>query len=391
MQNIHCILPRNFAAMAGLYIHIPFCKQACHYCDFHFSTNTDAKSEMLQALSAELVMQKEYLGAEDLRTIYFGGGTPSLLNKKELASLLQVVRQNFVTHPRAEITLEANPDDLTKSKLEDLRTIGINRLSIGIQSFQDNVLAYFNRAHTSLDVARCLADARHAGFDNISVDLIYGIPDLKDDDWLRNIRTALSYGPEHVSAYSLTVEEKTVFGKRQARGQLIPAPEEDVARQFELLMAEMMQAGYEHYEISNFSRPGKRSRHNTSYWEQKPYLGVGPSAHSYDGQTRQYNVSNNALYIKSVNMGKVPFERELLSRETLINEYIMTRLRTSDGLSLSRLSTAHGFNLVERHRPYLEQLIRLGKIVVDGDILRLSDQGKLLADKISADLFVIGE
>jgi oxygen-independent coproporphyrinogen-3 oxidase len=385
------ILRRNFATMAGIYFHIPFCKQACHYCDFHFSTNTGAKGDMLKALLVELEMQKEYLGGEEIETIYFGGGTPSLLDPEELALILQTVRQNFTTAAGAEITVEANPDDLTGTNLAGLRAIGVNRLSIGIQSFQDDMLAYFNRAHTSHDVVRCLADARHAGFDNISIDLIYGIPGLNNDDWLRNIRTALSYEPEHVSAYALTIEERTVFGKRHARGQLTPLPEEEVAIHFELLMSEMSQAGYEHYEISNFSRPGKRSRHNTSYWEQKPYLGIGPSAHSYNGTTRQNNVANNALYIKSVNAGQVPFERESLTRETLINEYIMTRLRTSDGLNLSHLSVAHGFDLLEHHRPYLEQLVRLGKLFIAGDVLRLTDQGKLLADKISADLFVIAE
>ena len=223
------------------------------------------------------------------------------------------------------------------------------------------------------------------------MDLIYGVPGLSDSEWTEEIQRALSFKPEHVSAYALTIEEKTVFGRRHAKGQLTPAPEEDVARQFEKLMEQMANAGYEHYEISNFALPGRRSQHNTSYWEQKPYLGVGPSAHSYDGKTRQHNVANNTLYIKSITEGRVPFERENLSRETLINEYIMTRLRTSDGLRLSYLISKLGFNLLDQHRAYLQQMVKLGKVRIDGDVLRLSDQGKLLADKISADLFVISE
>jgi oxygen-independent coproporphyrinogen-3 oxidase len=377
--------------MAGLYIHIPFCRQACYYCDFHFSTNTDQRSEMIASLVKEMAIQKQYLGNQPVETIYLGGGTPSLLDDTELAAILSGARENFLVDTDAEVTVEANPDDLSPSRLEGLKNSGVNRLSIGIQSFQDEALTFFNRAHSAAESLRCLADARKAGFTNISIDLIYGIPCQDDNLWRDNIAQACSFSPEHISAYALTIEEKTVFGRRHARGQLPIMTEDQVAFQFELLMEEMKARGYEHYEISNFSRPGRRSRHNTSYWEQKPYLGIGPSAHSYDGRSRQHNVANNSLYIKSIGGGTVPFERELLSRETLVNEYIMTRLRTSDGLNLSRLKADHGFDLLEHHRLYIAQLTGLGKIRIEGEVLLLTSSGKLLADKISSDLFVISE
>jgi oxygen-independent coproporphyrinogen-3 oxidase len=377
--------------MAGLYIHVPFCRQACYYCDFHFSTNTTYRPEMIASLVTEMRLQQAYLSGEPLETIYFGGGTPSLLDENELTAIVAAVRECFTVESDAEITVEANPDDLTTDKLKTLSRIGVNRLSIGIQSFHDAALTFFNRAHNAADSSRCLSDAREAGFTNISIDLIYGIPGQGDRIWRENIAKACSFSPEHISAYALTIEEKTVFGRRYARGQFTPTTEEQVATQFELLMEEMRGRGYEHYEISNFSRPGWRSRHNTSYWEQKPYLGIGPSAHSYDGRSRQHNVANNSLYINSIGAGKVPFEREVLSRETLVNEYIMTRLRTSDGLDLSRLKAVHGFDLLEHHRPYIAQLTSLGNIKIEGDTLRLTNPGKLLADKISSDLFVISE
>jgi oxygen-independent coproporphyrinogen-3 oxidase len=377
--------------MAGLYIHIPFCKQACHYCDFHFSTLTDQRYEMVQSMITELEIRKSYLADAPLETIYFGGGTPSILDTKQLESILAASRRLFHVVPEAELTVECNPDDLSPSILRQLVTLGVNRLSIGIQSFDDAVLKYFNRAHNSAESLKCISEARAAGFENISIDLIYGIPGQDSDAWLKNIRKATALEPEHISAYALTIEEKTVFGRKYAKGQLTPLPEEHVAAQFELLMLEMEAAGYEHYEISNFAKPGRRSKHNTSYWEQKPYLGIGPSAHSYDGTSRQFNVANNSLYIKSIREGRIPFEKESLGRETLINEFIMTSLRTSGGLDLEKLKELHGFDLLAAHGSYVDTLVRLGKVGIAGNIMKLSNQGKLLADKISSDLFVITE
>jgi oxygen-independent coproporphyrinogen-3 oxidase len=352
---------------------------------------TDLREEMVQSLLAELGIQKDYLGDAPLETIYFGGGTPSILDAKQLESILEAARQLFKVLPDAEITIECNPDDLSPSTLKQLKDLGVNRLSIGIQSFDNSVLTYFNRAHTAKDSLNCVSEARRAGFENISIDLIYGIPGQGIDAWLKNVQNAIKLSPEHVSAYALTIEEKTVFGRRYAKGLLQVLPEERVAEQFELLMREMDAAGYEHYEISNFAKRGRRSRHNTSYWEQKPYLGIGPSAHSYDGASRQFNISNNSLYIKSIGQGRIPFEKELLGREALINEYIMTRLRTSGGLDLARLKELHGFDLLAAHRDYIDGLVRLGKVGIAGNVIRLSNQGKLLADKISSDLFVISE
>jgi len=377
--------------MAGLYIHVPFCKQACSYCDFHFSTQLDARSSLIGALLKELELQRDYLEGEQLRTIYFGGGTPSLLTREETGDVLTSINRYYTVTPGAEVTLEANPDDLSPDKLAQLRELGVNRLSIGVQSFDDSVLRYFNRGHSSKQAYECIDDARRAGFDNISIDLIYGIPGAGHDNWLRDINTALRLDPEHISAYALTIEEKTVFGRRAAKGQLTPMPEESVATQFEMLMSEMAASGYEHYEISNFAKPGHRSRHNTSYWTQEPYLGIGPSAHSYNRRSRRFNIANNSLYIKALGEGRLPFEEEILSASNLINEFIMTHLRTGDGLDLDLVRDKFGYDLARAHRSYLAKLLELEKIEYRKQMLVLTNKGKLLADKISSDLFVTAE
>lgn len=346
---------------------------------------------MVDSIIKELEFQKSYLNGETVDTIYFGGGTPSLLTAQELSMILRSIHRFQTVTTAAEITLEANPDDLQRERLDELAAIGVNRLSIGIQSFDDDILRYFNRAHSSDDALNCVKEARLAGFHNISLDLIYGTPGLTEAGWFRNIRSALALEPEHVSAYALTIEEKTVFGRRASKGQLAAPPEEVVAGQFEILMSEMATAGFDHYEISNFGKPGFHSRHNSSYWEQKPYLGIGPSAHSYNGRSRQYNVANNSSYIKSLQEGKVPFELEELSQSNMINEFIMTSLRTSGGLDLRYLKDKFGYDLSQVHRAYLRDLIRLEKIQDRPDVLVLTNKGKLLADKISADLFVSTE
>jgi len=377
--------------MAGLYLHIPFCKQACHYCDFHFSTSPDHHLELIRAMSAELKLQKGYLRDSVLSTIYFGGGTPSLLDQSELEIIFEGIRSTYslVDHP--EISLEANPDDLSNEKLAELRQRGINRLSIGVQSFDDSILKFLNRVHDSDEATRCIEAARSEGFNNISVDLIYAIPGQPQERWKKNIENVLRLSPEHISAYALTIEKRTAFGQRLKNGQLHPVTEENAAVQFELLMDMMQAAGYEQYEISNFCRPGFHSRHNTSYWQQVPYLGIGPSAHSYDGESRQFNVSNNSLYRKAIESNTVPFEREVLTRENRINEYLFTTLRTVWGCDLEKIKVNFEFDVFQENKAYLTTLQEKSLISLENNRLILTRSGKLLADQIAADLFVNGK
>jgi oxygen-independent coproporphyrinogen-3 oxidase len=373
--------------MAGIYLHIPFCKQACHYCDFHFSTNTSTSAEMVNALVAELILRKDYLNHQPIETVYFGGGTPSLLDAAGLDTIINTIRTHFNLAPTPEITLEANPDDLTPERLRHLRAAGINRLSIGIQSFHDPVLEFLNRAHTGADAVTCVTNARQAGFDNISIDLIYAIPGQSLADWHDNMRQAIALEPEHLSAYALTIEKKTVFGHRAAQGTLPIVEDDEAAQQLELLIDTLAQAGYEHYEVSNFSKPGFHSRHNSSYWRQTTYLGVGPSAHSYNGTTRQYNVSNNAIYTKSLAQHKIPAQIEQLQNEDHINEYLLTTLRTSWGTDLERLRHLYNYDIDTLYPQYLETLYTQGLAVRQGNHLKLTKKGRLLADRIASDLF----
>lgn len=374
--------------MAGLYFHIPFCKQACHYCDFHFSTNQTLKSELVNHLTAELILQKDYLQGELIETIYLGGGTPSLLDAQELDFLLTSVQKNYQVAPNIEVTLEANPDDLTPKKLSEMKSAGVNRLSIGIQSFDETVLKFLNRAHTATEALGCAENARKAGIQNISIDLIYSIPGQNEETLKSNLATALTLQPNHISAYSLTVEEKTVFGRWASKGKLKAMEEDQSAQQFELVMDLLIKNGYQHYEISNYCLPGFQSKHNTSYWKGKKYLGLGPSAHSYDGATRQFNISNNHLYIKSIEKGIVPFEREELTNENKINEYLFTSLRTEWGCNLNYLKEQLDYDLVVQNKPYLNQLLASNLIELRSDTITLTRAGKLLADRISSDLFV---
>jgi len=373
--------------MAGVYIHIPYCRQACHYCDFHFSTNLQDQELMIKCLSQEISIRKDFL-KEPVETIYFGGGTPSLLSVKSLDLLIKTLRTSFIVTNDAEITLEANPDDLSKSKLEQLIMAGINRLSIGIQSFDNTILSYLNRSHDAESALVALTDARQVGFSNISLDLIYAIPDLSMDMWRRTINTALEFKPEHISTYGLTIEDKTPFGTWLKKGQLKLMDEESAARQFETLGEMMLAAGYDQYEISNFSLPGMHSRHNSSYWTQTPYLGVGPGAHSYDGASRFSNVRSNPRYTQSIMDGKPDMEAELLHSKEKINEFILTTLRTKWGCNLEVLKTQLGDDLMARRQAYITQQQLAGLILVEHNVIRLTSRGKLLADKITEDLMV---
>jgi oxygen-independent coproporphyrinogen III oxidase len=375
--------------MAGIYIHIPFCKQACYYCDFHFSTNKSIKKEMVSCIVHELEIQRNYLKNLPINTIYFGGGTPSLLDKDEIDYILNTIRQNFNIKSDVEITLEANPDDLTETTLQNFFASGINRLSIGVQSFHNHLLTFLHRAHNATAAVECITLARHAGFKNISIDLIYAIPEETDDEWVSDIQQTLQLEPQHISCYSLTIEEKTVFGKWSASGKLKIVDDEVAARHLELLMDTLEAAGYDHYEISNFAKPGFYSRHNSSYWNQEHYLGVGPSAHSFNGISRQFNISNNHLYIKSLQSGIIPFEVEVLSPEDKINEYLLTTLRTSKGADLESIQKHYGVNLLQDAGQYISTLLEKKLATLEMATLRLTKKGKLLADKIASDLFVL--
>jgi oxygen-independent coproporphyrinogen-3 oxidase len=375
--------------MAGIYLHIPFCKQACHYCDFHFSTSIETKDALIESMVKEIILQKNYLEREPIDTIYFGGGTPSLLTSAEIDWLLRTIYHYHHVNEQTEITLEANPDDITFDRLMAFKNVGINRLSIGIQSFHDNVLNFLNRAHNGAGATKSIALAREAGFDNINVDLIYAIPEQTETDWSSNILETLKFGPEHISAYSLTIEQKTVFGRWSATGKL-KAVEDDVAvKQLEILVATLETAGYEQYEISNFSKVGFNSKHNSSYWKEQKYLGIGPSAHSYNLTTRQYNVRNNHTYLKTLRNNSVPFTVEVLSVEDRVNDYLLTTLRTHWGCNLLQLKEVFNYDMVAVHGTLIMNLLDMKLAIVENNFLKLTKRGMLLADKISSDLFLI--
>ncbi len=374
--------------MAGIYIHIPFCQKACHYCNFHFSTSQQLLPEMMQAIRKEAALQHGYL-SEEIQTLYFGGGTPSVITKEDVRSTIEVLRNVFSFSDNAEITLEANPDDITQEKLTGWKEAGINRLSIGIQSFFEDDLQWMNRAHNAQQARHCIEMAQQHGFSNITIDLIYGTPCLTDEKWKQNVQTALSLGIPHLSCYALTVEPKTALAKMIDTQQTENIDADKQARHFSLLTEWMTEAGFEHYEISNFARPGFRSRHNSSYWQGMPYLGLGPSAHSFNGTSRQWNVANNSLYVKNIESNNLPFEIEILTAAQQLNEYIMTSLRTSEGLSLKRVESDWGNDERIRVMHTAQKHIMHGHLAETGDILQLTSSGKFLADGIAADLFKV--
>lgn len=376
--------------MPGLYLHIPFCKQACHYCDFHFSTSMALKSQLVEAITQELALRADYLGAQaTLDTIYFGGGTPSLLTQAELEQLFDAIHRHFRVAEDVEVTLEANPDDLTPLKVRELAASPINRLSIGLQSFHEPHLRLMNRAHSATESGAAVRLAQDAGFENISVDLIYGVPADSHAIWEQDMAAAFTLGVPHLSCYALTVEPDTVFGRRQQKGTFRPPPDDFVARQFELLLSEMTRHGYQQYEISNFCQPGRESRHNSAYWRGVPYLGVGPSAHSFNGHSRQYTLANNPQYVAAVlERQEVPATIEVLSPLDRANEYLMTSLRTAQGTDLRHLRDTLGVDLLIQQAAYLQELQATSLATLDdAGTLRLTDQGKLLADHITLTLF----
>jgi oxygen-independent coproporphyrinogen-3 oxidase len=373
--------------MAGIYIHIPFCKQACQYCDFHFSTSLKKRDAMVAAICKELLLRKQEL-TQTIETIYFGGGTPSLLTPQEIDLILETVYTHFTVSDTPEITLEANPDDLTDATVASLASSQINRLSIGIQSFFEEDLKLMNRAHNQTEALQCIVKAKKY-FKNISIDLMYGIPNMSSERWQENIEKALSLGVPHISCYVLTVEPKTALERFIKKGIIRPI-EDAIAQEHHSILLEKTEAvGYHNYEFSNFCIPGWESQSNSSYWKRKPYLGVGPSAHSYDVVSRRWNVSNNALYIKSIEAGDLPLTSEILSQENQYNEYIMTRLRTAAGISKSEIGVLFGSHFQSYLKQNMQQHLETHLLVEDGDFIKATKKGKFLSDGIAADLFMI--
>ncbi len=374
--------------MSGIYIHIPFCKQACHYCDFHFSTSLKKKDEMITALAKEIELRKSEFQGEVVETLYFGGGTPSILQISDLRFLIDEVFKHYEVVENPEITIEANPDDLTEQRIIDLSKTSINRLSIGIQSFFEDDLKLMNRAHNSAEAKECLALASQY-FDNISVDLIYGIPGMSNEKWLQNIETALSFNIPHISSYALTVEPKTALHTFIQKG-IIPQPDDEVAQEhFQILVDKLIENNFIHYELSNFGKENYFSKNNSSYWLGKKYIGIGPSAHSYDGEKRGWNVSNNTLYIKSIQENKLPLETEILSKTDRYNEYIMTGLRTIWGISLDRIENEFGKSYLDYLNQQSAKYIEDHLLFVDENVLRTTKNGKFLSDGIASDLFLL--
>jgi oxygen-independent coproporphyrinogen-3 oxidase len=374
--------------MSGIYIHIPFCKQACHYCDFHFSTSMKKKEEMVLAIAKEIQMRKSEFDSAIVETIYFGGGTPSVLTSEEINFLIAAVYSHYSVIENPEITLEANPDDLSSERIIELSKSKINRLSIGIQSFFEEDLQLMNRAHNSAEAKKCLEEATKY-FDNISLDLIYGIPRMSNEKWKQNIETALSFGIPHISSYALTVEPKTALNKLIQTGK-IAAPKDEVAQEHFAILVETLEANdFIHYELSNFGKENYFSKNNSAYWLGKKYVGIGPSAHSYDGVSRSWNISNNALYLKSIQEDKLPNEIEILSTADRYNEYVMTGLRTIWGVSLDRIKTEFGDEYLDYLNKQVQKFLNDDLVYIENNILKPTPKGKFLTDGIASDLFIL--
>lgn len=372
--------------MAGIYIHIPFCKQACYYCDFHFSTSLKKKTPLLNALVKELELRKKEFENTTVETIYFGGGTPSLLSNEELQLLISAVYSNYDVKKNPEVTLEANPDDLTKNRIEDLAKSSVNRLSIGVQSFFETDLKLMNRAHNAQEAKTCIQEAVKY-FNNITIDLIYGIPNASNSQWKKNIDIALAYNVPHISSYALTVEPKTALDSFIKKGIIDDIDEEQAEAQFHILIEALEEEGFIHYELSNFGKEGFFSQNNSAYWKGKPYLGIGPSAHSFNGTQRAWNINNNSKYIASLENGELPLEIETLSITDRYNEYIMTGLRTVWGVSIDKIQRDFG----ELYRSYLmeqaKEYISDGFLYLEDNKLLATKKGKFLIDGIASDLF----
>ena len=382
--------------MAGIYIHIPFCKSKCAYCNF-FSLASESKiNDYVEALKKEIVLRKNYLGGETVKTIYFGGGTPSLLSVKNIEEILELLNKNYEIIPNPEITLEINPDTINREKMSSLKKIGVNRMSVGIQSFDDDDLRYLGRRHDSRHAMQVLEDLKHTDFEKITLDLIYGMPTLTEEKWNKNLDIFFSTGITHLSAYALTVEPKTILGQRIEKGELQSVSEEETILHYNILVERTKENGFEHYEISNFAKEGFRSQHNSIYWRDEKYLGLGPSAHSYDGNSRQWNISNLTKYIQMVGDAETQrhrdaelfYEKEILSTEDKFNEYVMTSLRTSWGCDIEKIERDYGKSYAHHFLKNIKKYLENGEMLKENNTYFLSEDGKLFADGIAADLFL---
>lgn len=369
----------------GIYLHIPFCKQACHYCNYHFSTTLKRKGELVDAICKELLLRKNELTGI-VETIYFGGGTPSLLTSEELKQIFETIFSNYNISENPEITLEANPDDLTTTRINELAESPINRLSIGVQSFFEEDLKLMNRAHNSTEALESIKEAKKH-FENISIDLIYGIPGMSEARWIENLNIALGLNVPHISCYALTVEPKTALETFIEKGVVAPIDEDAAEKHYETLLKVTEQSGYENYEFSNFGKPGFRSRNNTAYWEEIPFIGIGPGAHSYDGGGRSWNVENNIKYIKGIQQGELPSDGEVLTTRDKYNEYVMTGLRTSKGVSLKKIEQEYGEEflnyLMDQARIHLKE----GFLLIEDNTLKVTPKSRFIRDGIASELF----
>ena len=372
--------------MAGIYIHVPFCKQACHYCDFHFSTSLKHKTNLVKSINKELNLRKFELKSEFIETIYFGGGTPSLLSPDEIESILKTIYNDFEVVLNPEITLEVNPDDIDESYLRAIKTLGVNRLSIGIQSFFSHDLNLMNRSHDAYQAEKVL-ELVSKYFKNFSVDLIYGTPGLTNELWIKNIDTVLKYNAPHISSYALTVEKDTALNHFINKGVVKPISDKQSQEQFQILIDKLIHEGFIHYELSNFGKPNMFSKNNSSYWNGGLYIGIGPSAHSYDGKTRSWNIANNLKYISSISKGMLPSEAEILSKTDRYNERIMTGLRTMWGVSFKQIEKDFGEDYLVYLKNCSKSFVETGMLVIDTDALIATSKGKFLVDGIASDLF----
>lgn len=382
--------------MSGIYIHIPFCKSKCAYCNF-FSLVTEKKvDDYVSALKKEIIDRKSYLDDELVKTIYFGGGTPSLLPVKYVEEIMELLHKNFNIVANPEVTLEINPDTIDKDKIFALKSLGVNRMSVGIQSFHDDDLRYLGRRHDSRHAMQVLDDLKSVGFEKITLDLIYGMPTLTEEKWNENLDIFFSTGISHLSAYALTVEPKTILGQKIEKAELQEVSEEETIRHYNILVERTKENGFEHYEISNFAKEGCRSQHNSIYWQDVKYLGLGPSAHSYDGNSRQWNVSNLTKYIQLVGDAETQrrrdaelfYEKEILSTEDKYNEYVMTSLRTSWGCDIEKIERDYGKSYSHNFLKNIKKYLDSGIMLKDFNTYHLTDEGMLFADGIAADLFV---
>tara|TARA_B100001059_G_scaffold73063_1_gene70394 strand:+ start:2335 stop:3459 length:1125 start_codon:yes stop_codon:yes gene_type:complete len=374
--------------MASVYIHVPFCKQACNYCNYHFSTKLEKKDLLINSLLKEIELRSNELKNNKVHSIYFGGGTPSILKKSIIKSLIDSVRQNFNLDKKIEICLEINPDDIKDGDIENYIEIGVNRISVGVQSFFDSDLSLMNRRHDSEQAINVIEKVKK-NLKNYSIDLIYGIPNMTIEKWSKNLQTAISFSPPHISAYALTIEENTVFSDWVNKKKINLLSEEEVLHQFNFILKFLEKKGYDHYEISNFGKRNFYSKNNESYWLGESYIGIGPSAHSFDGKYRSWNISNNIKYINNIKLNKLPMRREKLSKNDKFNEYIMIGLRTIWGVSSKRVLNEFGKDYLSLIREKSKKHIKSSNLFWDGEILRISNKAKFLTDGIASDLFII--